>query len=254
MRIHPIWITGDVKQAFLQISIAPQDRNALRFLYISPESGKELHLRFTLLPFGGGPSPFGMGAVFWRLWDENENEFPETVKKMQWDTYVDDVNQGGHDKQELCKLREEAVEIFKRGKFKLRKWQSDEETLNDCDLPNETKLLGLNWDKRKDMLTINKEMYKPVPKRDILHTVDIERCLDKVLPPEFQNQWKKWIHGLDTVCIPRSITSVLQPIKYIDLHMFGDSSQIASATTGIAVISQLSKETSGIVASWARIA
>ena len=36
--------------------------------------------------------------------------------------------------------------------------------------------------------------------------------------------------------------------------MFGDSSQIASAMIGIAVISQLSEETSGIVASWARIA
>ena len=47
MRIHPIWITGDVKQDFLQISIAPQGRDTLRFLYISPESGKELHLRFT---------------------------------------------------------------------------------------------------------------------------------------------------------------------------------------------------------------
>ena len=152
--------------------------------------------------------------------------------------------------------------------------------MNDCDLPNKTKLLGLNWDKRKDTLTFtfNKEI-KPVTKRDVLHTVnfiydplglieplkiigkhlyrdacDTERRCDKVLPPEFQNQWKKWIHGLDTVCIPRSITNVLQPIKYIDLHMFGDSSQIASAMTGIAVISQLSKETSGIVASRARIA
>ena len=65
---------------------------------------------------------------------------------------------------------------------------------------------------------------------------------------------EKWIDGLDTACIPRSITNVLQPIKYIDLHMFGDSSQIASATTGIAVISQLFEETSGIVASRARIA
>ena len=98
MRIHPIWIIGDVKQAFLQISIAPQDRDALRFLYISPESGKELHLRFTRLPFCRGPSPFGMGAVFRRLWDENENEFPETVEKMRLDTCVDDVNQGGHKK------------------------------------------------------------------------------------------------------------------------------------------------------------
>ena len=190
----------------------------MRFLYISQESGEELHLRFTRLPFGRGPSPFGMGAVFRRLWDENENEFPETVGKMRRDTYADDVNQGGHNKQELCiKFREEAVEIFKSGKFELRKWQNNEETLNDCDLPHKTKLLGLNWDKRKDTLTFtfNKEI-KPVTKRDVLHTVnsiydplgliepleiivkhlyrgawDIERRWDKVLPPEFQNQWKK---------------------------------------------------------------
>ena len=159
-------------------------------------------------------------------------------------------------------FREEAIEIFKSGKFESRKWQSNKETLNDCDLPNKTKLLGLNWDKRKDALTFtfNKEI-KPVTQQDVLHTVnsiydplslieplkiidkhlyrdacDIERCWDKVLPPKFQNQWKGWIHGLDTVCIPRSITNVLQPVKYINLHMFGDSSRIASATTRIAVI------------------
>ena len=89
--------------------------------------------------------------------------------------------------------------------------------MNDCDLPNKTKLLGLSWDKRKDTLTFtfNKEI-KPVTKQDVLHTVnsiydplglieplkiigkhlyrdacDIERRWDKVLPPEFQNQWKK---------------------------------------------------------------
>ena len=88
-------------------------------------------------------------------------------------TYVDDLNQGGHNKQELCKFREEAVEIFKHRKFELRKWQGNEETLNDCDLPNETKLLGLSWDKRKDTLTFafNKEI-KPVTKRDVLHTMN----------------------------------------------------------------------------------
>ena len=84
-----------------------------------------------------------------------------------------DVNQEGHNKQELRKFREEAVEIFKRGKFELRKWQSNEETLNDCDLPDKTKLMGLNWDKRKDMLTFtfNKEI-KPATKQDVLHTVN----------------------------------------------------------------------------------
>ena len=112
----------------------------------------------------------------------------------------------------LQNFRDEAVKIFKHGKFELRKWQSNESPLNDPDLPDKTKLLGLNWDKRKDTLTFtfNKET-KPMTKRDFLHTVnsiydplglieplrifgkhlyreacDPERCRDKILPPEFQ--------------------------------------------------------------------
>ena len=45
--------------------------------------------------------------------------------------------------------------------------------LKDPDLPDKPKLLGLNWDKRKDTLTFtfNKET-KPVTKRDVFHTVN----------------------------------------------------------------------------------
>ena len=159
MRVNPIWLTGDVKQAFQQVNVSTQDRCSPVSLFF-PEAKQELHLRFTCLPFGGGPSPFaGMGAVFQKLWGENENEFPETVRKLKQDTYVDDVNQGDHNVTNLQNFRDEAVEIFRRGKFKLRKWQSNESSLNDPDLPDKTKLLALNWDKRKDTLTFifNKE-------------------------------------------------------------------------------------------------
>ena len=54
--------------------------------------------------------------------------------------------------------------------------------------------------------------------------------------------------------IPRSITTVLGPIQWIDLHMFGDFSEMASATSGIAVIKHPSKITSGILSSRARVA
>ena len=121
MRVNPIWLTGDVKQAFLQVSVSTQDRDALRFLYSLPEAKQELHLRFTRLLFGGGPSHFGMGAVFQKLWGENENEFPETVRKLKQVTYVDDVNQGDHNVTNVQNFRDEAVEIFRCGKFELRK-------------------------------------------------------------------------------------------------------------------------------------
>ena len=79
----------------MQVSVSTQDRDDLRFLYFIPEAEQELHLRVTRLPFGGGPSPIGMGAVFHNLWGENEDECPETIRKLKLDMYVDDVNQGG---------------------------------------------------------------------------------------------------------------------------------------------------------------
>ena len=131
------------------------------------------------------------------------------MRKLKQDTYVDDVNQGDHDVTNLQNFRDEAVEIFKREKFELRKWQSNESSLNDPDLSDKSKLLGLNCDKRKDTLTFtfNNET-KPMTKRDVLHTMnsiydplglteplksfqkhlyreacDLERCWDKILPP-----------------------------------------------------------------------
>ena len=164
-------------------------------------------------------------------------------------------------------------------KFELRKWQGNEPLLNDSDLPDKTKLQGLNRDKNKDTLTLtfDKET-KPVTKRDVLHTVnsiydplgliepvktigkhlyreacDLERRWDKTLPAEFQKQWKKWIHGLDTVQIERLITTVLQSIQFVNLHMFGDSSEISTATARIVVIKQPSYINSGVIVSRARI-
>ena len=79
---------------------------------------------------------------------------------------------------------------------------------------------------------------------------DLERCWDKILSPEFQKQWNKWIGRLDAI----RITTILQPIQWIDFHMCGDSSGMASATSGIAVIKQPSQITSGILSSRARVA
>ena len=43
MRINPIWVTGDVKQAFLQVSVSTQDRDAFRFLYVFPSAPSEIY-------------------------------------------------------------------------------------------------------------------------------------------------------------------------------------------------------------------
>ena len=58
-RFHPILTTGDIKQAFLQVRISEQDRDALRFHWIADlETRRVATLRFTRALFGLSSSPF----------------------------------------------------------------------------------------------------------------------------------------------------------------------------------------------------
>ena len=58
-KMCPVTLTGDLKQAILQIRIRKEDRDALRFHWIkSIESNDIETLRFTRAIFGLGESPF----------------------------------------------------------------------------------------------------------------------------------------------------------------------------------------------------
>ena len=51
--IHPVLITGDLKQAFLQVRMAEKDCNALRFHWFEDLLTKTIEvLRFTRAVFG----------------------------------------------------------------------------------------------------------------------------------------------------------------------------------------------------------
>ena len=60
-RMAPCLFVGDLKQAFLQIGVKPDDHDAFRFLFTL--NGKEEHLRFMRIPFGGEASPFMLGGT-----------------------------------------------------------------------------------------------------------------------------------------------------------------------------------------------
>ena len=60
-RFNPIAITGDIKKAFLQVRIRPEERDALRFHWYKNTETKEVEtLRFTRALFRLGPSPFAL--------------------------------------------------------------------------------------------------------------------------------------------------------------------------------------------------
>ena len=63
-RFHPIILTGDLKQAFLQVRIKAEDRDSLRFHWKEPGLDSIQVYRFARALFGLTCSPFLLGEVF----------------------------------------------------------------------------------------------------------------------------------------------------------------------------------------------
>ena len=88
MRFHPVLITGDLKQAFLQVRIKKQERDALRFHWKANEHSEVETLRFTRALFGLVPSPFLLGGVIESHLESLEPRRPELVGDVAADPKI----------------------------------------------------------------------------------------------------------------------------------------------------------------------
>ena len=125
--------------------------------------------------FGSEPSPYILNAILEKHFDQYEEQNPETVKSLQDDTYVNNIQYGGNTETELQKFKEESIIIFKEGGFSLHIWHSNIQPLekdesDECKLnkdtitfakesigtkETETKILGLPWNKTTDEIHIS---------------------------------------------------------------------------------------------------
>ncbi|XP_037526499.1 uncharacterized protein LOC119403655 [Rhipicephalus sanguineus] len=104
-RMHPIIMVADIKKAYLQISIRPEDRDALRFLWVAhlPTEHEPfppiVQWRMTRVPFGAKSSPFLLAATLHHHFRVSEERFPETVECLRQSFYVDDLVVGADNLQ-----------------------------------------------------------------------------------------------------------------------------------------------------------
>ena len=194
-------ITGDIQKAFLQIKVNPEDRDALRLLwYENLDSRSVVHYRFTRVIFGSGPSPYILGATLQKDVSQYADKYPRTTDELLKNTYVDDVQSGGEQHKELLAIKEESTRIMEEGGFQLHKWHSNipelEEPQRNGDAamvsvtsstyakqkvgtdPQETKILGVPWNKTEDKLSIG--FMKPLVSFGVLwchETFGVQWCL-----------------------------------------------------------------------------
>ena len=176
--------------------------------------------------------------------------------------------------EDVVKFKDESTEIMKDAGFELHKWHSNcpdvESTSNqkECETTyaetlvgnlsiGETKLLGLPWDKKIDVVTINFasciEVTKPIAKRKVIAAINsvydilgwsspvlitakiifAEICLlkkhwDEQLPDEIVEKWLVWIKHLQqqsSISVPRSV--VAKKGDLFEIHGFFDASKVA---------------------------
>ena len=138
----PVTLTGDLKQAFLQIRIRKEERDALRFHWIkSTESNDIETLRFTRAIFGLGESPFLLNGTIKEHLITSKQRYPESavhIEEIEESLYVDDLITGDATIEEVQKVKEAAIRAFGDAKFKLHKWHSNIKELDDFTLTSIT--------------------------------------------------------------------------------------------------------------------
>ncbi|GFT26526.1 CCHC-type domain-containing protein [Trichonephila clavipes] len=124
-----MYLTADIRKAFLQISLYEQDRNFLRFLWHSEE--ELIHYRHCRVVFGVSSSPFLLGSTIQYHLEKKLEEakqgrrkYPERiVQKLISSFYVDNCLASVQIQSELDRFIDVAKEIMAERKFDLRGWE-----------------------------------------------------------------------------------------------------------------------------------
>lgn len=298
-RSYPVAVCGDIQKAFLQVRIKECERDALRFHWKHPGQDEVQVYRFTRALFGLTCSPFLLGGVIdqhLELWKSRQ---PEIVAELQKNLYVDDLLTGGSTIEEARAKKSSMVKILNDAGFKLHKWNANASELEeDGDNPkindeqtfakqqlgvlrSESKVLGLQWNKSADTLTIpfSKDS-SSTTKRGILSKLakvydplglaspitllgkmiyrdvcDEKTAWDAQLSHNQAQRWKRWEESLpEGESVPRPIATHREPIQSVVLHAFGDASNHGVSAAVYAVVEQPSGTTQTLVAAKSRLA
>ena len=170
-RLHDIVLLGDIKKAFLQVRLSEEDKGFCKFLWYNNPFRDESPVVFQMnrVLFGLNCSPFLLAATLKFHCKQYQGAYPETVKSLLSDLYVDDWVTGGESVEEVITKYHQGKQILAEGGFELHKWKSNSnpvlkqvkresgEQIDNSEvlLCDSTKILGLEWSAGEDELQFN---------------------------------------------------------------------------------------------------
>ena len=188
-RIYNIVVVSDIEKAYLQISVAPEHRDFLRFLWyddLNSSNPKVEKYRFKRVIFGACCSQYLLNLVVRTHLKQKSDNDPDFVNILSKNIYVDDVISGVTDYNNGIELYRKCKIRFLEANFNLRKLRTNSEELRKvineaecCSSDNFTeKVLGINWNEYTDTLEINSSDFIPencfdvkCTKREVLRVI-----------------------------------------------------------------------------------
>ncbi|GFS87114.1 integrase catalytic domain-containing protein [Trichonephila clavipes] len=140
-RMFSIGISADIEKAFLMLSVAPKDRDFLRFFFPGSE-GQEIYRHFRVV-FGVCSSPYLLNISLIHVLENCLTEFKEIAQKMKRLFYVDNLVCGVYNTSELEHFIEQAKCIMDKGFFNLRGFESNVDCKNVDKNSGDTSVLGI---------------------------------------------------------------------------------------------------------------
>ena len=131
-RVYKVAMIADIEKAFLNIVIAPEHRDYLRFFWVDDihdTSPNIITLRFARLVFGLTCSPAILNAVLHHHLTQYSTIDPTFVTKVLKSLYVDDLASGSDNTESALELAKKIKTRLAEGGFNMRKWLSNSKEL-----------------------------------------------------------------------------------------------------------------------------
>ncbi|GFW41125.1 reverse transcriptase domain-containing protein [Trichonephila clavipes] len=254
-RLNTIAITADIERAFLQISLRDEDRDAVRFLFPDIRSNqtdpyKFQVYRFKRVMFGVNVSPFLLSATIKHHIENYREQYPAATEMLDTCLYVDDVISGADDISQALKVSKDAETIMKNASMKLRKWNSNDQTLMRT------------WERKALRHILVTRTTVPKSLRQRLKCLLQELWLRKLswddeLPPDIHAVWSQWwleLPFLSELKIPRKILDSSGDSSEVQIHTFSDTSQKAYGAAAFLRVKHKDRVSVDLVTSKSRVA
>ncbi|XP_065091343.1 uncharacterized protein LOC135712305 [Ochlerotatus camptorhynchus] len=187
-RQRQVAISGDIREAFHQILIRPEDRRAQWFLWRDDPSLPIQILVMDVATFGSSCSPCSLQFVKNLNADELAEEFPKAAEAVKENHYVDDYLDSVDTVDEAVQLVDEVRTIHAKGGFEIRHWLSNSsdvidrigacsEGISKCFVMDKCssteRVLGMAWQPTEDVFSFSiqlRENLQPLMTGDTIPT------------------------------------------------------------------------------------